>query len=215
MYPILLELGGFQLRTYGVIVALSLLLGLWLSEREARRNDPEVLLASGPLEERQRAAELFQRRNLRPAVGRGLRERPQGRRDLAGRQHVGQQDAQIRDGLGLPSGSDSRDQARACNRHVYLALGVQLDLVHSGHGRLVAGERAGCQLLDQRHRFVPFEWNGTQIQGVNVGDRIFAGWKHQDTFGSTGRRVTACWAPLRNARKSTLQSCAARKLWKR
>lgn len=37
MYPILLELGGFQLRTYGVIVALSFLLALWLSEREARR----------------------------------------------------------------------------------------------------------------------------------------------------------------------------------
>ena len=49
MYPILLELGGFQLRTYGVIVALSLLLGLWLSEREARRKGLDPALIGGKL----------------------------------------------------------------------------------------------------------------------------------------------------------------------
>ena len=45
MYPILLELGGFQLRTYGVVVALSFLLALWLSAREAKRKgvDPALI----------------------------------------------------------------------------------------------------------------------------------------------------------------------------
>jgi len=45
MYPVLLDLGGFQLRTYGIVVALSFVLGLWLSEREARRKglDPALV----------------------------------------------------------------------------------------------------------------------------------------------------------------------------
>lgn len=45
MYPVLLQLGGFELRTYGVIVALSFFLGLWLSEREAKRKgvDPALI----------------------------------------------------------------------------------------------------------------------------------------------------------------------------
>ena len=45
MYPVLLQLGSFQLRTYGVIVALSFFLGLWLSEREAKRKglDPALI----------------------------------------------------------------------------------------------------------------------------------------------------------------------------
>ncbi|MBI2959232.1 MAG: prolipoprotein diacylglyceryl transferase [Betaproteobacteria bacterium] len=45
MYPVLLQLGSFQLRTYGVVVALSFLLGLWLSTKEARRKgiDPELI----------------------------------------------------------------------------------------------------------------------------------------------------------------------------
>jgi phosphatidylglycerol:prolipoprotein diacylglycerol transferase len=45
MYPVLVRLGSFELRTYGVIVALSFLLGLWLSVREAKRNglDPAVV----------------------------------------------------------------------------------------------------------------------------------------------------------------------------
>ena len=45
MYPILLQLGSFQLRTYGVIVALSFLLALWLSTREAKRKgvDPALI----------------------------------------------------------------------------------------------------------------------------------------------------------------------------
>lgn len=37
MYPVLLQLGNFELRTYGIIVALSLFLGIWLSGREAIR----------------------------------------------------------------------------------------------------------------------------------------------------------------------------------
>ncbi len=45
MYPILLQLGSFQLRAYGVIVALSFILALWLGEREARRRgvDPALV----------------------------------------------------------------------------------------------------------------------------------------------------------------------------
>lgn len=45
MYPILIQLGSFQLRTYGVIVALSFLLALWLSAREAKRKglDPALI----------------------------------------------------------------------------------------------------------------------------------------------------------------------------
>lgn len=45
MYPILVQLGSFELRTYGVIVALSFLLGLWLSVREAKRKglDPAIV----------------------------------------------------------------------------------------------------------------------------------------------------------------------------
>ncbi|MHB1198443.1 MAG: prolipoprotein diacylglyceryl transferase [Polaromonas sp.] len=37
MYPILLQIGTFELRAYGVIVALSFFLGIWLSEKEAKR----------------------------------------------------------------------------------------------------------------------------------------------------------------------------------
>jgi len=45
VYPILIQLGSFQLRTYGVIVALSFLLALWLSAREAKRKglDPALI----------------------------------------------------------------------------------------------------------------------------------------------------------------------------
>ncbi|MEW6688385.1 MAG: prolipoprotein diacylglyceryl transferase [Pseudomonadota bacterium] len=45
MYPVLAQLGTFELRSYGVIVALSFFLGLWLSAREARRNgvDPALV----------------------------------------------------------------------------------------------------------------------------------------------------------------------------
>ena len=38
MYPVLLKIGTFELRSYGVVVALAFLLGLWLSTREAKRN---------------------------------------------------------------------------------------------------------------------------------------------------------------------------------
>ena len=45
MYPILLDLGFFQLRTYGVIVLLSFLAGLWLARKEAARKglDPALI----------------------------------------------------------------------------------------------------------------------------------------------------------------------------
>ncbi len=45
MYPILFQLGNFELRSYGVIVTLSFLVGLWLSTKEARRKglDPKLI----------------------------------------------------------------------------------------------------------------------------------------------------------------------------
>ena len=45
MYPVLVQLGPFELRSYGVVVALSFLLGLWLSTREAKRKgiDPALV----------------------------------------------------------------------------------------------------------------------------------------------------------------------------
>ncbi|MBE0625101.1 MAG: prolipoprotein diacylglyceryl transferase [Burkholderiales bacterium] len=45
MYPILIQLGTFELRTYGIIVALSFFLGLWLSAKEAKRKglDPNLI----------------------------------------------------------------------------------------------------------------------------------------------------------------------------
>jgi len=45
MYPVIVQLGTFELRSYGIIVALSFLLGLWLSTREAKRNglDPDLV----------------------------------------------------------------------------------------------------------------------------------------------------------------------------
>ena len=45
MYPVLVQLGPFELRSYGVVVALSFLLGLWLSTREAKRKglDPALI----------------------------------------------------------------------------------------------------------------------------------------------------------------------------
>lgn len=45
MYPVLVQLGTFELRSYGVIVVLSFFLGLWLSAREASRTrlDPALV----------------------------------------------------------------------------------------------------------------------------------------------------------------------------
>lgn len=45
MYPVLLQLGHFELRSYGVIVALSFIIGLWLSTKEAERKglDPRLI----------------------------------------------------------------------------------------------------------------------------------------------------------------------------
>jgi phosphatidylglycerol:prolipoprotein diacylglycerol transferase len=45
MYPVLFEFGEFQLRSYGVIVALSFLLALWMSTKEAKRTglDPKLI----------------------------------------------------------------------------------------------------------------------------------------------------------------------------
>jgi phosphatidylglycerol---prolipoprotein diacylglyceryl transferase len=41
MYPVLFQIGNFELRSYGVIVALSFLLAVWLGTREARGNGLE------------------------------------------------------------------------------------------------------------------------------------------------------------------------------
>ncbi|MGH2659391.1 MAG: prolipoprotein diacylglyceryl transferase, partial [Actinomycetota bacterium] len=45
MYPVLLDLGFYQLRSYGVFVAVSILAGIWFAAREARRRglDPAVV----------------------------------------------------------------------------------------------------------------------------------------------------------------------------
>lgn len=45
MYPILLDLGFYQLRSYGVFVALAVAAGIWLATREAGRRglDPAVV----------------------------------------------------------------------------------------------------------------------------------------------------------------------------
>lgn len=45
MYPILFQFGNFEIRSYGLIVALSFFIGLWLSTREAKRKglDPGLI----------------------------------------------------------------------------------------------------------------------------------------------------------------------------
>jgi phosphatidylglycerol---prolipoprotein diacylglyceryl transferase len=45
MYPVLLQLGNFELRSYGVIVALSFAIALWMSSKEAERKgiDPKLI----------------------------------------------------------------------------------------------------------------------------------------------------------------------------
>ena len=45
MYPVLFQFGNFELRSYGVIVALSFFTGLWLSSKEAERKglDPTLI----------------------------------------------------------------------------------------------------------------------------------------------------------------------------
>ena len=45
MYPVLFEFGGFQIRSYRVIVALSILIALWISTKEAERKglDPKLV----------------------------------------------------------------------------------------------------------------------------------------------------------------------------
>ncbi|MBI3028654.1 MAG: prolipoprotein diacylglyceryl transferase [Candidatus Rokubacteria bacterium] len=46
MYPVLLDLGFYQLRSYGVFVAVAILAGIWFAAREARRKglDPAVVM---------------------------------------------------------------------------------------------------------------------------------------------------------------------------
>lgn len=44
MYPVLVQLGHFELRSYGVIVALSFFLALWVSGREAERKGMDAAL---------------------------------------------------------------------------------------------------------------------------------------------------------------------------
>ena len=45
MYPVLFELGDFQIRSYGVIVTLCFFIALWMSTREAERKglDPKLV----------------------------------------------------------------------------------------------------------------------------------------------------------------------------
>ncbi len=45
MYPVLLQFGNFELRSYGVIVALSFAIALWMSSKEAERKglDPKLI----------------------------------------------------------------------------------------------------------------------------------------------------------------------------
>jgi phosphatidylglycerol---prolipoprotein diacylglyceryl transferase len=45
MYPVLLQLGNFELRSYGVIVALSFAIALWITSKEAERKgiDPKLI----------------------------------------------------------------------------------------------------------------------------------------------------------------------------
>ncbi len=46
MLPVLFKIGGFEIRTYGLSLAISVLLGVWISMRRARRYDvrPEVIM---------------------------------------------------------------------------------------------------------------------------------------------------------------------------
>jgi len=44
VYPILIQFGQFELRSYGVIVALSILVALWLSKKEAIRKELDPTL---------------------------------------------------------------------------------------------------------------------------------------------------------------------------
>ena len=46
MYPILLHIGSFELRSYGVIFLLSFLAGLWLARKEAARKSLDPTLVS-------------------------------------------------------------------------------------------------------------------------------------------------------------------------
>jgi phosphatidylglycerol:prolipoprotein diacylglycerol transferase len=45
MYPVLFEFGSFEIRSYGIIVALSFLIAVWLGSREAERKrlDPKLV----------------------------------------------------------------------------------------------------------------------------------------------------------------------------
>ncbi len=45
MYPILFQLGHFELRSYGVFVVLAIIVGLWISSKEANRKglDPSLV----------------------------------------------------------------------------------------------------------------------------------------------------------------------------
>ena len=45
MYPVLLQFGNFELRSYGVMVALSFAIALWMSSKEAERKglDPKLI----------------------------------------------------------------------------------------------------------------------------------------------------------------------------
>lgn len=46
MYPVLLEIGSFRLHSYGVVVLVALVIGLWLAGREATRKSLDAGLVS-------------------------------------------------------------------------------------------------------------------------------------------------------------------------
>src|SRR3990172_4630685 len=46
MYPVLIEIGHFQLRSYGVVVTLAFVAGAWAAGREARRRVMDPALVS-------------------------------------------------------------------------------------------------------------------------------------------------------------------------
>jgi prolipoprotein diacylglyceryltransferase len=45
MYPVLFQIGNFEIRSYGVIVGLSFLVAVWFSRKEAKGNglEPQII----------------------------------------------------------------------------------------------------------------------------------------------------------------------------
>jgi phosphatidylglycerol:prolipoprotein diacylglycerol transferase len=51
MHPVLVQIGPLEIRWYGVMIALTCIIGLWLAGREAERNGiaKEKILDSGSI----------------------------------------------------------------------------------------------------------------------------------------------------------------------